>query len=32
MALFPNEEYLIRKETQHKGKKGIMGLTNFRLI
>lgn len=32
MALFPNEEYMIRKETQHKGKKGIMGLTNFRLI
>lgn len=32
MSLFPNEEYIIRKETQHKGKKGIIGITNFRVI
>lgn len=32
MSLFPNEEYIIRKETKHKGKKGIIGITNFRVI
>lgn len=32
MALFPREEYLIRKETLHKGNQGTLGLTNFRII
>jgi hypothetical protein len=32
MALIPNEEYMARKETIHKERKGILALTNFRLI
>lgn len=32
MALIPNEEYMARKETIYKDRKGILGLTNFRII
>ena len=32
MSLFPNEEYLIRKETWYKGNVGTLGITNIRLI
>lgn len=32
MSLIPNEQYRIRKETKHFNRRGILGLTNFRLF